>query len=175
MQYSSALTHEALPHNKELVTIIATVKNTGSNDIALGALLANAYGVRYVDRAGKWEDDPQPGISIVNNNIAGGKPVLLYSHLTLWAPFGAHREVRLPQAEEITLSESFVIERGQFDTVRLTHAYCYQRYDNDRVTVYQPKRTPDGGFDIRDLLRESKVHEGLRCGGVNPSGGEYAL
>lgn len=176
MQFSSSLAHEPLPANKELVTITINLKNTGSNDIAMAALITNAYGVRYADHgAGKWEESRIGGVMTVNDNVRGDTPALLYSHLTLWAPLGAHRDVRLPKSEVVTLNESFVIERGQYDTVRLTHAYCYQRYDNQLVTAYQPRRSPDAGFDIPALLRESGVHAGLRCGGMYPNGGEYAL
>ena len=47
LQMSTNVSREALHGGKELVTINVTLKNTGSNDVAIGAVLVNAYGLRY--------------------------------------------------------------------------------------------------------------------------------
>ena len=177
VQFSSTTTHEALPNNKELVEISMTLKNTGSSDAALGALLVNAYGVRYPGSSGGEEllTIPNIGVAVVNRGVKGSTPVLLYSHLILWTPLSSQREAKIPPGQDVSLNETFVVERGKYDTVRQIHADCYQRYDNTLVTAYHPKRSPDGGFDVQDVLHQSKAHAGIRCTGNYPNGSENAL
>ena len=176
MEVAARLTHEPLQGDKELVTINVTMKNTSSAEIAVGALLVNAYGVLYKGgRADKADLHPTPGIIIVNRGLASARPVLLYGHLVLWQPLATHRPLTLPIGEELTLAEPFVIKRHQYDTVRLTYAYCYQRSDDSAVSAYVPKRMPDGAFDVSALLKMTNAHAGLRCGGTLNFNGEYAL
>jgi len=177
LQVSANVTHETLQGGKELVTISVTLKNTGSTDISVGTLLVDAYGTHYNAEAAheSREIRPASGIRIVNRGLMSVAPVLLYSHLSQWEPLGARQSLRLPTGEELTFAEPFVIRRHAYDTLRVTYAYCYQRSDNPAVTAYDPKRIPDGAFDIRDMLRANGLHEGLRCGGTLSYNGEYAL
>ncbi len=180
LHVSTNLTHEALQGGKELVTIYVTIKNIGSIDASMAGLIVNAYGVKYKGgtSGGSRDIKPASGVTIVNNGLASDDPKLLYSHLALWPPFGAshgRRPLWVPQGEDISIADPLVIERGAYDTVRVTYAFCYQRNDDNAVSAYNPKRTPDGGFDVMDLLAASGAHAGLHCGGTPFYNGEYAL
>jgi hypothetical protein len=177
LQASANVTHEPLQGSRELVTINITLKNTGSNDIEVGALLVNAYGLRY--RSGSagvaQEAHPGDGIFIVNRGLERNKSELLYSHIVLRRPLGATAHAYIPQGEQVTFSMPFVVERGAYDTLRVNFIRCDQRADNPRVTSYAPKRTADGAFDVEDLVRQNDAHPGLQCGGYIASGEEFAL
>ena len=176
LQFSTSVTRQALQGGKELVTIGVTLKNTGATDISMGAMLVNAYGVRY-KRAGAAEMQqiqPTSGIMIVNGGLSNDSPTLLYSHLSLWQAFGAHRQFKLNVGEEVRIDEPFVIKRGVYDTLRTTDAHCYGRSDDPAVSVYDPKRAPDHSFDVPDLVANGR-HAGLTCGGSSYYTGEYAL
>jgi hypothetical protein len=178
LQVSTNVTHEALQSGKELVTIKVTLKNTGSTDIAMATLLVNAYGIRYEseDAHVLQEIHPAAEVTIENRGLRNANPTLLYSHLSLWTPFGMNlRDLRLPISEELTFSQPFVIKRQAYETLRLTYAYCYQRSDDRAATTYTPGRAPDGAFDIRNVLAADHVHAGLHCGGTLAYLGEYAL
>jgi hypothetical protein len=177
LQVSASVAHEPLHGGKELVTINVTLNDTGSNDVSMASLLVNAHGVLYKGSASEAQEiRPANGITIVSHTLRGSDPELLYSHFSLWEPLGAtRRTLRLPKGEQLSFAEPFVIERGRYDTLRVTYAYCYQRYDDETVSVYKPKRTPDGAFEIRDVVAANATHAGLRCGGTNSYAGEYAL
>jgi hypothetical protein len=79
------------------------------------------------------------------------------------------------RGEQFSIADPFVIARGTYDTLRVSFAFCYQRSDDGAVSIYRPKRTPDGGFDVHELLATSGAHAGLHCGGTPFYNGEYAL
>lgn len=174
---SATATHEPLQGGKELVTVNVSLKNVGTNDVAMAALIVNAYGVNYKSNAtgAAQEIRAASGVTIVNRGVRGSDPALLYSRLSLWQPLGSTRTLRVPQGEDLPFSEPFVIPRGTYDTLRILYAYCSQRNDDTSASIYQPKRTPDGGFDVQDLMAASGAHAGLRCGGTSYYIGEYAL
>lgn len=178
LQVDTRVAHDALEGGKELVTINVTLKNTGLTDIAMGALLVNAYGMRYANDGTREsrEFHPARGITIINRGLRSDAPVLLYSHLSEWEPLGVARQtLRLPTAQELTFERPFVIERRAYETLRITYAYCYQRLDNRNATALVARRARDGAFDVRDILRANGMHAGLRCGGTLSYNGEYAL
>ncbi len=178
LQVDTRVSHDALEGGTELVTIKTTLKNTGSTDIAMGALLVNAYGMRYASDGTREsrEFHPSRGITIINRGLRSAAPVLLYSHLSQWQPLGITRQIlRLPIAQELTFERSFVIERRTYETMRITYGYCYQRQDNQTTTTFVPRRARDGAFDVRDILRANGLYVGLRCGGTLSYNGEYAL
>lgn len=178
LQVSTRVVHDVIEGGKELVTIKVTLKNTGATEISMGALLVNAYGVRYANdgKRESGEFHPARGITIINRGLSSAAPVLLYSHLSQWQPLGVARQtLRLPAAQELTFEQPFVIERRAYETLRITYGYCYQRLDNRNATALVPRRTRDGAFDVRDILRANGVYAGLRCGGTLSYNGEYAL
>jgi hypothetical protein len=176
LQFSTSVTHQALQDGKELVTVGVTMKNTGATDISMGAVLVNAYGVRYKrDVAGITQQiQPASGITIVNRGLSNDTPALLYSHLSLWKAFGANRQFKLNVGEEVRLDEPFVIKRGAYDTLRTTDAHCYQRSDDAAVVAYSPKRAPDQSFNVVDIVANGR-HAGMTCAGSSYYTGEYAL
>ena len=101
----------------------------------MGALLVNAYGMRYANDGTREsrEFHPSRGITIINRGLRSAAPVLLYSHLSEWQPLGVAGQIlRLPIAQELTFERPFVIERRTYETLRITYGYCYQRQDNQR-------------------------------------------
>lgn len=178
LQLGTNVVHEPLQGGKELVTINVTFKSVGSTDISMGVLLVNAYGVNYKNGStgGSQAIQPTTGVAIVNQGLSSSNPTLLYSHIALWPPLGALRTpLWVLQGEQFTIAEPFVIERGKYDTLRLSYAFCYQRTDDVAASTYRPKRAPDGGFDVHDVIAQAGAHAGLHCGGTPIYNGEYAL
>lgn len=180
VQISRAVSHQALPANKELVTITMTMKNIGSTGISMAGLVVNAYGVRYTERSNTGIERPRPGrasgLSLINRGLANTKPVLLYSYASLFTPLGSTLTLRIASGEYFTILIPFVIHRGTYDTLRLSFARCDQRSDDNLSTPYTLKRTTDGAFDARDFAKKNATtHRGIHCNVALFAGGEYAL
>ena len=176
LQTGTEVTHHPLRGGKELITLTVELKNTGSNDIAMGALLVNAYGLRYRPGSVEWEETlPANSVTTFTHGLKSEKRVLLFSQLQQWKPTGgARRPLPIPVGEENPLVKNFVIEQGAFDSIATTYAFCYQRLDDPRVTSYTPQRAADGAFDPASLVLLKRTDDVL-CGGSMRSNSEYPL
>lgn len=176
LQLLRSVTHEPLPHGKELVTITVTMKNIGASPVALGGLIVNTYGIRYNDRSGDSAPKQRAsGFVMVNRGLVESKPALLYAYSSLWRPLAGERIFNIPPQETFTIPISFVIHSGVYDTLRVNFARCIQRADNQLASRFVPRRLNDGSFDVLWMMHEAGAHAGLDCSGAAFAGGEFAL
>ena len=167
--------HENAAREKELVTVLLSIKNIGATAAQLDGLFINVYGIRYSDTASK-RLDPTPTLAL-DASLPVARRTALASLKDLFMPFGGHmgggvlkglaRAVLNPGFSK-DFGFTLAVPRGLYDAVAVEYSYCYQRADDPGTTRYVPVRAADGTLDAKSLMAFGKARNGVSCGWTPP-------
>jgi hypothetical protein len=146
-EISVAVSHQPLHGDKELVSVVLSVKNIGPVPLQMDGAVVNIYGVRYTDRVTTHVQ--QVGSAILTLHTLGEAPrSLLATAMMRYKPFGGRSFSSFAPGREKNPIFNFAVKRNAYDAVSVDYGFCYRRADDARHIKYTPPKDRDGAYDL---------------------------
>ncbi|HZZ64608.1 MAG TPA: hypothetical protein VFE17_03850 [Candidatus Baltobacteraceae bacterium] len=172
VDFSVHVQHDALIHNKELVTIQSTWHNKGLTPVQIDGYVLNVYGLRYAAGGKGLAEVPtreqlRPGTNkiVLESRAMTMRQTLLQTFFIPWHAMGGQFDETIDPGDTTASPIVFAVPSGVYEAVSVWYAMCYRRADDGRRAIITPARNPDGSFDIFSVetAETAAFHSGRHC------------